>query len=149
MVDQYFQNKILGSPSVSLSVFSHPHNKLGGAAHGSLLWWSPLLSTAEISSATKLSSFCCSFCIPLLLRVSLGSYRMDLEASGVFLPLTHSLPPCPATRHCSARRGSGWLLFLFRVLSNHTGAIQRKPGHRNASLHHSRDAESQTQSREP
>lgn len=43
-------------------------------------------------------AFAAPSCNPLLLRMSLGSYRMDLEASGIFLPLTHSLPLCPATR---------------------------------------------------
>ena len=146
MVDQYFQNKILGSPPVSLSVFSHPPNKLGGAAHDSFLWCSPLLSIAEISSATKLSSFCCSFLHSLAFKDVFRLLQDGPRSFWVFLPLTHPLPPCPAARHCSARRRECWLLWM---LSNHTGAIQRKPGHRNPSLHHSRDAESQTQSREP
>lgn len=122
------------SPVSALSVFSHLHQ--AGVQLSSFHSVLSLSALQRLVPWQNFQVFAAPYpCIPLLLRMSLGSYWMDLEASGIFLPLTHSLPLCPAARHCTLQKGeSGWLLFLFWMLSHHTGAIQRKPGHRNPSL---------------
>lgn len=109
-INNISKSKITSSvlPFVSFNIFTLflPHNKLGRAGgvlivpfHGALL-----LRATEINSINKITKlsfpisqfFAALSCIPLLKSVSLGSYRLDLEASGISLPPTCSLPLCPS-----------------------------------------------------
>lgn len=78
---------------------------------------STLQRLIQTTKVTKLSFPVSQFlaalsCIPLLKSMSLGFYRLDLEASDTFLPPTYSLPLCPSSPHFSTKGGK-WLIALF------------------------------------
>lgn len=126
-------------------------NRLGALIVGSL---SPhtlqrLIQTTKVTKFSfPVSVFAALSCIPLLnvfRLLQVGSRSFWYLPSSNLLSFLFALPP-----PTSPQKGeSGWSLFLFWMLSYHTGALQGEPGDRDSSLHHSWDAESQTQSRKP